>query len=395
MTKNCPGIGCALAVVLVSLAGMSTRVAPLAADELEPDSAPRHTARSPRLAISTDLTADQADDLLRRMELTLDKAVDHWGRPVRERIECYVIDNLDNWPDSALPHPVARMIVGNVGGAAFARRVGAGIQARHEVKVLASSDPDIAVHEVVHAYCGQVFGTTGPWWYREGMAQMITFGYDDCRGLQCPPEVWEQLHAGDRKSIPGILGSGESAEQLKLALEDKIARQDAATGPWPDFVSLGEWNENDTHTLKQMEQFYAWSWLLCHMLHHNPNYRRGLKPWDKTTLPVSRIRFPTGSIPFSTNLCSNTNSCWTGSGGVTGSICAAGIGRSAFAASTAHARSACACRPRGAINQPGSKWSAERSIDTRRRGVGAQVRIASPSAATVTIRDAAGLKPSC
>jgi hypothetical protein len=277
MTRHWHGSGRVLAIALICLVGMSARLVPLAADAPEGDSAPRHTARSPRLTVFTDLTADQADDLLRRMELTLDKAVTHWERPVRERIECYVIDNLDDWPDSALPHPVARMIVGNVGGAAFGRRVGVGIQARNEVKVLASTDPDIAEHEVVHAYCGQVFGTTGPWWYREGMAQMITFGYDDQLGLRCPPEVWEQIFGRERQSIAGIVGGGESAERLTLALEDKIAHQDAATRPWQDFVSLGEWNDNDTQTLRQMEPFYAWSWLLCHMLHHNPNYREQFK----------------------------------------------------------------------------------------------------------------------
>lgn len=237
----------------------------------------RATFRSPRLTVHTDLSAEQSADLLQRMEATLDKTVGYWERPTRERIECYVFDELSDWTDDELPHPIARLIIANVGGAAFGRRVGAGIQVRNSVTVLASTSALIAEHEVVHAYCGQVFGTTGPWWYREGMAQAFTFGWDDQRGLQCTPEIREQLRRCGRRSIAEIVSGGDAAQQLTRELEARMAHHDAAPKEWHGLVALGEWDDSHADALRQMEPFYAWSWLLCHFLHHNPNYRTRFK----------------------------------------------------------------------------------------------------------------------
>ena len=56
-----------------------------------------------------------------------------------------------------------------------------GAQTQIKIVVFAAARPGVAEHEVVHAYCGQTFGTTGPLWYREGMAQLLTCGQDNDR----------------------------------------------------------------------------------------------------------------------------------------------------------------------------------------------------------------------
>ena len=46
---------------------------------------------------------------------------DYWKRPLRGTIQCYVVRNLDAWHDRELPHPMARILIGRIGGAAMHR----------------------------------------------------------------------------------------------------------------------------------------------------------------------------------------------------------------------------------------------------------------------------------
>ncbi len=229
--------------------------------------------RSAHFLLHTDLPQDKATHLLKRMEWTLNEAGDYWRRPAQEMIECYVVDDLRNWTDDALPHPMARLVVDRIGGVTLLDDSGAGIHARKKVVILASSLDGVAEHEVIHAYCGVVFGQTGPAWYREGMAQMFTYAHGKTRGLHCPDNLLADLTGDHPKPICEVVKGSAFTQQLANRLKKKMDRHQDLVG----LVPISNWSESDVRELDFLKREYAWSWLACHLLYHNPNYESRFK----------------------------------------------------------------------------------------------------------------------
>ncbi len=169
---------------------------PVSASEPDKEAGGRHSYRSANFNVYTDLPAEEAGQLLVRLEATFHNVSDYWKRPAKGTIQCYVVQNLEAWQDRELPHPMARLFIGRIGGAAIAHRAGSGGQNRNKIVVFAVARAGVAEHEVVHAYCGQTFGTTGPLWYREGMAQLMTSDGAGSPAMNFPPEILESLTAG-------------------------------------------------------------------------------------------------------------------------------------------------------------------------------------------------------
>ena len=241
----------------------------VSAGEQDAATGQRQSHRSANFSLYTDLSTAEANALLERLESTLRTMSDYWKRPLRGTIQCYVVQHLDAWHDRELPHPMARIFIGRIGGAAIFRRVGAGAQDRNKIVVFASTRPGVAEHEVVHAYCGQTFGTTGPQWYREGMAQLMTCGEDGSHGMDFPSEILACLTSGQQQTLEKVMGSGQNVQRLCDSFDEKAAEHDGLVGLIPD----SQWNDADVRSLGDMKQTYAWSWLVCHLLEYNPNYR--------------------------------------------------------------------------------------------------------------------------
>jgi hypothetical protein len=203
------------------------------------------------------------------MEKTLDAAERYWHQPLRGAIECYVVKNLSNWPDGSLPHPTARVLIGHVGGATVVKRAGAGRHRRAKAIIFASTAAGVAEHEIVHAYCGQTFGAIGPDWYKEGMAQMLTYRVGEGEGIKCPPRVLKAVQSGQRRPLSGILTAGAFSNELSKSLDRKLNKPDISL----NLVPLEDWTKEDVRSLQQLHQTYAWSWLACHMLDENPNFQ--------------------------------------------------------------------------------------------------------------------------
>ena len=189
--------------------------------------------RSKNFLLHTDLGEEDARDLLERMETMLGIISKYWRAPNRNPIECYVADDVKKWPASALT-PQLRDIVSNR-GITMASGVQRGRQVRMTAKVFASNQYGTPLHEAVHAYCFQTFGTTGPVWYSEGMAEMGNFWKDGTGAVNAPGYVIQYLRQAERTPIKTITEPGQK------------------TGDgW---------------------RFYAWRWALCHFLANNKNYR--------------------------------------------------------------------------------------------------------------------------
>jgi hypothetical protein len=106
--------------------------------------------------------------------------------------------------------------------------------------VFACNDHGVVQHESVHAYCAQAFGTAGPVWYAEGMAEMGQYWRPGNLAVQIDPVVIDYLtHATQPKKLRDIVRAGQ--------------------------ITGDSWKA------------YAWRWALCHLLSSNPNYQRRFK----------------------------------------------------------------------------------------------------------------------
>ena len=58
--------------------------------------------RSKNFLVHTDLPADEAKELLTKLETMLALISRYWARPNTQMIECYVVKDLAKWPPGAL-----------------------------------------------------------------------------------------------------------------------------------------------------------------------------------------------------------------------------------------------------------------------------------------------------
>jgi hypothetical protein len=236
----------------------------------ETSTRPKLEYRSNRLHVWTDLEPHKAKALFARLEKTLQFAARYWGRDPRGQIECYVVDDLDNWSDTELPHKLGRVIIFGIGGATVPNAVVTRNRTRNMPLVFAASRPGIAEHEVIHAYCIQTFGTGGPEWYKEGMAEIASRGATRASGMQCSLEQLNSLRHGKRSSISEILAVGKTRSRLADALQSML--DDPLNAGCQ--VSLTAWKQHHDEQVSQARAEYLRSWAFCYMLLHNPNYAK-------------------------------------------------------------------------------------------------------------------------
>ncbi len=246
------------------LAAWLIAVCTLSGEAAEPTNPPRGkasanaragaaTASGPQLytsrwiALRTDLPTDDAKELLERLEVILLQVGRYWGKPNSQPIEMYVVKDLAAWPDNAFP-PEALQSVSTGGGLTMSQTRSAidratGRKTAHlgtKSIVYAVADRGTPLHEAVHAYCAQSFGTTGPTWFSEGIAELGQYWRDKDISVQIHPEVLRYLQNQEPKPLTEIV-------DLRQTTGDS----------W---------------------QNYAWRWALCHLLAFNSNYSTRFRP---------------------------------------------------------------------------------------------------------------------
>lgn len=208
---------------------------------------------SKNFLLHTDLTEDDAKELLVRLENMLKLISTYWGRPNRQVIECYVVKNLANWPDGSLDARGLQSIQAQAGVTSTRKLQSSTGAFLAKSIVYAVADRGTPQHEAVHAYCGQTFGTTGPTWYSEGMAEMGQYWKENDSSVNCHPGVVEFIHATEPKSLNSIINGNE--------------------------MTGDSW------------QNYAWRWALCHLLATNPNYASKFRPLGISLLTGQKASF--------------------------------------------------------------------------------------------------------
>ncbi len=213
---------------------------------------------SKNFVLHTDLTSDEADELLKRLETMLVLISRYYGKPNSQVIEMNVVKDMNNWPEGSI-HPDAINSIESKAGITLSvtmgQRNGLGqtrITAAKSI-VWAVADRGTPQHEAVHAYCHQTFGRTGPTWYAEGMAELGQYWREKDRGVHIHDIVLQYLKSEDPKELTEITAPGQR------------------TGD--------SW------------QNYAWRWALCHLLEGNPNYTSRFRPLGLALLSDQRTSF--------------------------------------------------------------------------------------------------------
>lgn len=232
-----------------------------------PAAEPIAVHNSRHFVLHTDLPPGEAQAALTRMEAALEFAKGYWGAKPRGRIRCYLVHQQEKWRDAQLPHPLARISTGGIGGATVSEAIKVGRGARLEATIYASSAPGVVEHEVIHAYCLHAYGSTGPEWYKEGMAEVAAFRGDGVSGVRCPAERVQELRGAAPKSIAQIVNANGMTTSISNSLGTMVNKSFVSRQ-----VPLSEWTERDAANVRQARLDYFWSWALCHLLVHNPNY---------------------------------------------------------------------------------------------------------------------------
>lgn len=215
------------------------------------------TPQSKNFRLVTDHTAEDASELLSRLETMLVSVSGYWGRRCPKPIDMYVAKDIATWPADVINKmaPDGVLSIRSGGGLTLTQTMQMGsrkIDSR--AVVYAVADRGTPQHEAVHAYCGLAFGATGPVWYAEGMAEVGQYWQrDDPAAVHCRPEVIQYLKNSSPKP-----------------LEAAVSRNQVTGDSW---------------------QNYAWRWALCHQLGFNPNYSKRFKPLGFALLAEESITF--------------------------------------------------------------------------------------------------------
>ena len=222
----------------------------------EPADSPLRQDRSRNILLYSDIPSRDARQTLTLLESRLRRLARYWSCPLRTPIECVLVDNSVNW-NSGLLDSDTQVTLERVGG--FAEVIGTGNTAH--ARVYTTNNMNVAVHELVHAYCATTFHSAPPAWYKEGMAEYFANRVAIGKGLQGSEEAFRVLQATNPRTLKEVTSSADFTANIAAAV--RRASQSGGSG----------WLGREARDLKTAKESYYWSWLLCHFLAENENYK--------------------------------------------------------------------------------------------------------------------------
>lgn len=224
---------------------------------LSDEPVPTRMVKSQHFHLYTDISELQAKVLLAKLETMHGLIKRYFGTQPKAAIECYIVQNFANWDGDSSINAAARTAIENGSGVTVSgsgpglmsvqngvagsgqRNTSSNLSNSYGVSipratVYSCDNHNIVQHEAVHAFCMMAFGSTGPTWYSEGMAEMGNYWRPKDVSVNIDPVVIDYLTSSPRKSM------------VEIVNEEQI------TGD--------SW------------QAYAWRWALCHLLVNNSNY---------------------------------------------------------------------------------------------------------------------------
>ena len=198
--------------------------------------------RSANFILHTDVSEKSATILLAKLERMYGLIFGYFGKRPPQPIECYVVrpSNLKAWADRFDSSAAAK--IAEPAGVTQSRSLGR----KRVATVYSCDDHGVVQHEAVHAFCFMAFGSTGPVWYSEGMAEMGQYWRDGQLEVNISRGVINYLTNAEPKKMKDIVAAGQ--------------------------ITGDSW------------QAYAWRWALCHLLANNPNYAKRFKRLGMTLM---------------------------------------------------------------------------------------------------------------
>ena len=202
----------------------------------EPQREPR-VIRSAHFAFLSDVSEREAKIILDKLERMAGLLERYFGRKPEGIVEGFIVHDLAVFPAGALPDPGGVAKIRERAGVCFNVRLGN----QRRATLYSCADHGVIQHECAHGFCHMTFGSTGPTWLAEGVAEMANYWKDGEQAVDVNPAVMAYLQRASPKR--GLL---------------EIAQ--------PGRTPAGTWQD------------YAWRWALCHLLSSNPNYDDRFKP---------------------------------------------------------------------------------------------------------------------
>jgi hypothetical protein len=202
----------------------------------EPKQEPR-LIRSAHFAFLTDVSDREARIILDKLERMAGLLERYFGRGPAGPIEGFIVRDLAVFPPGTLAEPAGVAKIRAGAGICFNVRLGN----QRKATLYSCADHGVIQHECTHGFCHMAFGSTGPTWLAEGVAELGSYWKEGAAAVDVEP---------------GLIGYLQRAEPKRGLLEIAVPGRTAA-GTWQD---------------------YAWRWALCHMLANNPNYADRFKP---------------------------------------------------------------------------------------------------------------------
>ena len=235
----------AIAEIQIKLTAPRTTATTSFDDELElrfsqysDDLSEPREVRSNHFLLYTDISDRSAQILLAKLETMHELVGGYFRAAPKQPIICYVVRDLKQWPEGRLKAKGIEKIQQRAGVTLWSTlRQGSRIKTNAEV--YSCADHGICQHEAVHAFCALTFGSTGPVWFSEGMAEMGQYWKPDQLAVDINPGVIRYLQNAEPKKMTKIVAAGQ--------------------------ITGDSW------------QAYAWRWALCHLLANNPNYSKRFK----------------------------------------------------------------------------------------------------------------------
>jgi len=202
----------------------------------EPVAQPR-LVRSPHFAFVTDVSDREWAVISFKLERMVSALEKFLGRRMTGVVEGFVASDLAKFPDGMIDEPYGVEKIRRGEGVCVNSRLG---QQRH-ARLYSCADHGVIQHECVHGICHVAFGSTGPTWLAEGLAELGNYWREGDPTIDLPAPV---------------VGYLQNATPRRKLLEIAV----------PGRTEAGTWED------------YAWRWAMCHLLANNPNYSNRFVP---------------------------------------------------------------------------------------------------------------------
>jgi hypothetical protein len=249
-----------------------------------------HTYRSEHLVVHTDLAPQEVPVLLEQMEASLASMSVYWQRPMVAKIECFVVNDAVRWSRDRFPSRNALFVLGKINGFTESRALQRGRRKVIQSRVYTTMEPGVVQHELTHAYQDQVFGDVGiPLWYREGMAEVMSYHRPGQTHVMCRPEMIEYFSKSDQQREVKLILRDQNFVSAVSQSVARACREDGSKDG--EVASASVWSDSDDSIFRAAREDYSWAWALCHLLYYNPNYQQQFAKYSRSFSTKSPLKF--------------------------------------------------------------------------------------------------------